>query len=123
MGSGEKTLVWYYDIAYIYTGGFGIQFSSTVKYVLLSCGFYTSFPTTLPSELEKHWVVEKHGYRTIIFCNGQLVLDITASSKTCYDPNFADTWDNYWSRNVDYIRFSSVYDTATHSYSIGWLIS
>ena len=123
VGSGDEILVWYYDEDKIYAGAIDIQFSSPVRYALLDCqGYYTPFPTSPPVDDTKHWVIQKHGYRTVILCNGELVLNITVSSDTCDHPDHADNWETYWRRDVDNIWFSSEYDTASDSFNIGWLL-
>ena len=119
-GSGDKTLIWYYDEEGRVAGGIVIWFTSPVKYMIGYCQQYvTTFPTSLPAEQDKHWVIEKRGNRTVIYCNGKQVLDITASSETCDNPYIGDTWDTYWGREVSKIKFPSQYDTATISYLIG----
>ena len=120
VGSDNYILVWYYDEDKIYAGGIGIQFSSPVMYALHYCQrYYSPFPTSPPVEDTKHWVIQKHGYRTVIFCNGELVLNITVSSDTCDSTKYADNWETYWRRNVDNIEFSSTHDTASDSFNIG----
>ena len=119
-GSGEETEIWYYNEEGRAAGGIGILFSSPVKYKLLYCQqYYTTFPTGLPSQQDKHRVIEKRGYRTVIYCNGKQALDITASSETCDNPKYADTWDTYWGKKMSKIEFPSQHDTATISYLIG----
>ena len=122
-GSDNQILVWYYDEDKTAAGGIGIWFSSPVKYGLLGCqNYYTPLPTSPPAEDTKHWVIQKHGYRTVIFCNGELVLNITVSSDRCDDPEYANTRETYWRRDVDGIEFSSEMDTASDSFNIGWLL-
>ena len=120
-GSGDKTLIWYYDEEGRRAGGIVISwFTSPVKYGLLNCQqYYTTFPTSLPAEQDKHWVIEKRGYSTVIYCNGKQVLDITSSSETCYDPDNTETWDTIWGQEVSSIEFSSEYDSATDFFYIG----
>ena len=121
--SGNKIVVWYYDEDKILAGGIIIRFSSPVMYALSYCQlYYTPFQTSPPVEDTKHWVIQKHGYRTVIFCNGELVLNITVSSDTCVDPYFANTWETYWRRDVDSVVFPSDWDTASVSFNIGWLL-
>jgi hypothetical protein len=120
LGSGDYTVIWFYDIDGRYAAGIGIEFSSTVKYVLHYCQWpYTTLPVRPPDEQVKHWVIEKRGLRTIVHCNGKQVLDMTASTKTCDDSDYTDTWATYWEREVSSIKFSSKYDTASDSYHIG----
>ena len=118
-GSGDETLIWYDDEEWRIAGGIDIWFTSPVKYLLVDCQYYTSFPLPVPAEQYKHWVIEKRGYRTVILCNGQLVLDIKASSETCDNPKYRDTWATNWGREVTSIKFPSRWDTATNLYYIG----
>ena len=118
-GSGDLTSIWYYNEDKIESGGIVILFTSPVRYGLLYCqGYYTLFPTSPPVEDTKHWIIQRHGYRTVIFCNGELVLNITASTNTC---DLADTWDTHWGRVQESILFPS-YDAASDSFHIGWLL-
>ena len=74
---------------------------------------------SLPAEIDKHWVIEKNGYRIRIRCNGVLVLDQTVSRGACDDPDYYDQ-SKYWGQKVSSIRFSigDYYDTATAYYYI-----
>jgi hypothetical protein len=63
-------------------------------------------------------VIEKRGLRTVVHCNGKQVLDIKASTKTCDNPKYTDTWATYWEREVSSINFPPR-DTASDSYHIG----
>ena len=119
-GSGDYTVIYCYNEEGRLAGGIGILFTSPIRFTLQHCQqYYTTFPTSLPTEQDKHWVIEKRGYSTVIYCHGKQVLDITASSETCDDPKYADTWATVWGREVSSITFSSQYDTATISYYIG----
>jgi hypothetical protein len=119
LGSGDKTVIWYRDVDGRYAGGIGIWFTSPVKYSLANCQLYTTLPVRPSDEQVKHWVIEKRGLRTILHCNGKQVLDITASTKTCDNPKYADTWATYWEREVSSMYFPSQHDKATDSYHIG----
>jgi hypothetical protein len=120
LGSGDYTVIWYYDVDGLVAGGIAIWFSSTVEYVLFNCQRpYSTLPVRPPDEQVKHWVIEKRGLRTILHCNGKQVLDITASTKTCNDPEYTDTWATYWEQDVSFIYFPSQRDKATDSYHIG----
>ena len=120
LGSDDYTVIWYYDVDGLVAGGISIWFSSTVEYSLPDCQqYYTTLPVRPPDEQVKHWVIEKRGLRTKVHCNGKQVLDITASNKTCDDPEEADTWATYWERDVSSIYFPSQHDKATDSYYIG----
>ena len=120
-GSGYMTVVGYYnDKEGLYAGGIEILFTYPVKYILVDCQKnYTTFPFSVPAEQYKHWVIEKRGYRTVMLCNGQLVLDITASSETRDDPRFNDTWATEWGREVTSIKFPSRIDNATNFHYVG----
>ena len=118
-GSGDRTMIWFYNDVGLYAGGIGIRFTSPVKYALLDCQYYTTFPLSVPTEQDKHWVIEKRSYRTVILCNGQLVLDITASFEACDNPKHADMWATYWGRDVTSMKFPSRWDTATNLYYVG----
>ena len=119
-GSGDKSVAWYYHgEEELYAGGIDIWFTSPVKYLLVDCQYYTSFPLPVPAEQYKHWVIEKRGYRTVMLCNGQLVFDITASFETCDNPKYNDTWATEWGREVTSIKFPSQWDTATDLYYVG----
>jgi hypothetical protein len=120
LGSGDWTVIWYRDVDRRVAGGIGIWFSSTVRYDLQHCQrYYTNLPVHPPDEQVKHWVIEKRGLRTIVHCTGKQVLDITASTKTCDNPKYTDTWATYWERGVSSIYFPSQHDTASDSYYIG----
>ena len=75
--------------------------------------FYIPFQTSVPAETDKHWVIEKRGYRTKVYCNGKQVLDITASSDTCGD----ERWNIEWGREVSTISLSA--ENLIASYYIG----
>ena len=117
-GSDEKTLILYSNEEGRMAGGIGIWFTSTIQYSLLGCGNYTNL-TGLPAEVDRDWVIEKRGYRTIVYCNSEQVVDKTVSSVTCDDPDYSDNWNTFWGRDVTKIAFLSEYDTASDSFYIG----
>ena len=124
-GSGDKTVILQYDgEKWGYAGGIGIWFTSQIKYLLPFCQKkWTPFPLSVPSEQDKHWVIVKRGYRTVVLCNNQLVLDITASSETCDNPYVVDTWATYWGRKVtnrEFLSWRSAND-AKNLYYVGEL--
>ena len=103
-------------------GGILIIFSNAVVCDLLFCHNMVKvhpLPSYLPAQIDKHWVIEKNGYRIRISCNGVLVLDQTASLTTCDEPKWYDQ-SKYWGQKVTSIRFSigDSYDTATEYYYI-----
>jgi hypothetical protein len=119
LGSGDYTVIWYYDVDGLVAGGINILFYSTVKYALLYCQLNTTLPVRPSDEQVKHWVIEKRGRRNVVHCNGKQVLDITASTKTCNKPDWTDAWATYWERDVSSIYFPSQYDKSSDSYHIG----
>ena len=104
-------------------GGILITFSNAVLYNLLFCHGtdMRPLPSELPAEIDKHWVIEKNGYRIRIRCNGVLVLDQTASGGTC-DPDYYESYDQseYWGQKVSGIKFrtTNFLDTASDYYYI-----
>jgi hypothetical protein len=118
VGSEDKTWIPYYDKEGREAGDISIWFRSPrVKYRLLYCqSIYTPFPPTLPTTVNKVWTIEMRGYRTRMFCNGVLVLDITVSDTTCYYWRY---WETEWGRDVGGILFHRDYDTASDMYMIG----
>ena len=85
-------------------GNVYLEFKSSPVYYLGDCTPYTHFPSTLPSDINKVWVIAKlPGPRITVQCNEVKVLDITTSDDTCSDSK----WRTYWSRHVEQIWFSS----------------
>jgi hypothetical protein len=117
VGSEDRTEIYYDDKEGREAGGISIRFSSPhVKYYLLHCqSYYTPSPPTLPTTVNKVWTIEKRGYRTRVFCNKVLVLDITVSDTTC---DWGD-WKTEWGRQVGGIKFHEYDDTASDIYMIG----
>ena len=98
-------------------GGISIWFKETVSEYKLGCqSDWTPLLANLPAETDKHWEVEKRGYRIIIHCNGKLVVNITATSKTC--SNINGNWNTFWGREVTKINLRG-YGSQTASYYIG----
>ena len=120
--SEDAILVLFYNKEKREVGGILIIFSNAVVCDLLFCHDLEKvrpLPSYLPAQIDKHWVIEKNGYRIRISCNGVLVLDQTASRGTCDEPTFYDQ-RKYWGQKVSSIRFSigDHYDTATNYYYI-----
>jgi hypothetical protein len=122
VGSEDRTVIRYFDKEGSYAGGIEISFTSPlVEYKLPYCQhFYTPFPTTLPTTVNKVWTIEKRRYRTRVFCNGLVVLDIILSDSTC-DMEYNSDWETYWERDVSVIKFDGEYDTASEQYRTGQL--
>ena len=116
-------LVQFYNKVEIPVGGIVISFSNVVVYNLLFCHDHDKdwlpLPSYLPAEKDRHWVIEKNGYRIRMHCNGVLVIDQTVSHRTCDNPKWYDQSKN-WGQKVTGIQFSvnGVYDTATNYYYI-----
>ena len=97
----------------------GYYFSSAVEYLLPHCqNRRAPFPEIVPEEADKHWLIERRGYRIVIHCNGKLVLNITVSTDTCDLPDYANTGDTVWRRRVS-SEFNSYWDTASDMFYIG----
>ena len=105
---------------YSLAGGVSLFFSSPPQYRLNYCmTSYNNFPTDLPSETDKVWTITKskvsEEIRVIIHCNDKEVLNVVLSDTTCSD----SSWRDFWSRDVEKIRFHSSYDTASDYYRAG----
>ena len=112
-GSGEEVIVTLYDTEGEGAGSFNFKFLSPPQYYLGWCMTSNSdLPSTLPSEVNKVWVITKFpGPRITIQCNGVTVVDITMSDDTCSD----SSWSKNWRRQVEQIRFFYG-DTASDQY-------
>ena len=124
MRSNDAILVLFYNKEEREVGGILIIFSNAVVYDLLFCHNMVKvhpLPSYLPAQIDKHWVIEKNGYRIRISCNGVLVLDQTASGGTC-DPDYYESYDQseYWGQKVTGIKFrtTNFLDTASDYYYI-----
>ena len=119
LGSDETVHVWFYssdDYNYRYAaGGVILHFTSTPKYQLGWCTYNTTnFSTALPNETDKVWrisLTRTSGIRLVIHCNEVEVLNILMSDSTCNE----EGWSEYWSRDVETIRFKNI-DTASDYY-------
>jgi hypothetical protein len=115
--SEDETAIYYYDKEGGDAGGIKIWFIyALLGYNLKNCqSSPTPFTHTVPTTVNKVWTFEKRGYRTRMFCNRVLVLEITVSDTTC-DHIY---WETYWGREVGGILFHREYDTASDMYMIG----
>ena len=111
-GSKERVIVDLYTAGGYQAGDVYLLLTSPPEYYLNYCTTSnTDLTTTLPSEVNKVWVITKlQGPRLTVQCNGKTVLDITLSD-TCSDSK----WREYWTRQVEQIKFRS-YDTASDEY-------
>ena len=95
-----------------------ISFSSTPQYYIGDCmSYWTNFPVSLPTEVEKVWRItlnRNSGIRLLIHCNNVEALNILMSSSTCY----YSSWSTYWSRTVGKVWFNYD-DTASDYYRAG----
>ena len=118
LGSAAKARIHFYDEEGYIAGGIYILFSSPARYALLFCQMWPQpFPTSIPAERNKHWMIEKRGNRTVIHCNGEQVLNVSVSSAFCDDGRFSESWAAIWGRGVSCIIFWL--DTASDFYYIG----
>ena len=90
-----------------------LQFTSPPQYHLTDCTTsYTDLPSTLPSDINKVWVITKlPGPRLTVQCNGVTVVNITMSD-TC----ISSDWKEYWSNKGGKIKFPRSSDTASDEY-------
>ena len=115
--SGDKLTLWYLDGAGVRSGGISLWFpDDAVKYKLVECSYYRVFPNELPSVREKEWMIQKLGYRTLIYCNGQKVVNTTTSEDSCRMPMFRDSWSTTWKREVKNIQFPGARNTASENF-------
>ena len=117
VGSGDVSAIWFYE-GESNIGGFSIFFSANIiTYMMGFCQdkSYHLFDTTLPTEQDKEWVIEKRGLRTIVYCNGRQVLSVTASVETCESTSF----EMVMGRDVNQIEISSMWDVASDFIYIG----
>ena len=120
MRSGDVSVIWYFTSTMDYAGGIAIwfkRFTSTVHYTLLSCNTWSPFPKKPPVRKNKVWIIEKRGFRTIIKCNEEKLLDITASSKTCNSTKYR--WETVLTDEVKFVTFPRKYDTASEVFYAG----
>ena len=120
IGSNEKVRVFFYNAQDEPAGGVILIFSSPPQYKLGWCSTSYNFPTTLPSGTDKVWTItltRSSGVTpsVVIHCNNKEVLNVVLSDSECYS---ISNWRDYWSRNVEKIKFDS-YDTASDYYRPG----
>ena len=117
IGSDEEVRVYFYDAQSDEpAGGVFLLFTSPPQYVLRWCSASnTDFPSTLPSETDKVWKITRSSGTpsVVIHCNNKEVLKVVLSDSTCSHSNW-----NYWSRDVEKIKFYSS-DTASDYYRPG----
>ena len=116
-GSYDTIVIRYSDDEGEYAGALVILFMVPGGYALM-CQLVRPFPTSLPTERDKHWMIEKRGNRTVLYCNGEQVLDDSVSSATCDDEDYFDTWVTIWGREVSSIHIERP-GAALVSYYIG----
>ena len=100
-GSEESVHVFLYTAGRVEAGEVYFKFSSSPVYYIGDCTSYTYFPATLPSDINKVWVITKlPGPKITLECNGVKVVDITMSDDTC---SISD-WSTVWRRQVEQIK-------------------
>ena len=117
-GSDEYLWLTFRNAQNEYAGGFAMKFSNTPEYMVLWCGYWTNFPTTLPTATYKIWKITlDRGSDTRVFvqCNEELVLNVLLSDQVCTSNNYRSSWSSYWSRIVTKIYFHGQ-DTASDYY-------
>ena len=121
VGNEERIKIWFYDVDLYQAGSFYIWFVSTnsVRYLLGECmRYYKSFPVRLHADQERTWMITKRGKTIKVYCNGNKVLEVAASSEICDNPEFSTTWATYYGREANAIYFPITH-TASDSYYIG----
>jgi hypothetical protein len=123
-GDGGWVAVTFYDDDDNYAGAFRISFEpdpgGQILYALGDCmEYFHYFQTSVPSERQKTWVLEKRGKTFRVYCNGKKVIDVTATTELCDHPECIDTWAIYYGRTVHSIKFKSELDSASNSYFMG----
>ena len=117
--SGNKLTIWYLTKYGKRSGGISLWFNSNgLKYKLVECGWYKLFQANLQTREENEWVIEKHGYRTIIHCNGKVVVNVTASKETCDMSPFNTTWPITWNQEVVKVKFPRSRNKGFEAFSI-----
>ena len=108
IGSKEQVNVNFYTAKEVLAGGVFIRFTSPPQYLLGWCTTWINFPTDLPSETDKVWMVFYNGTsserQVKIYCNEKEVLNAVITDSTCTSDN---SWSKYWSRDVEKIKFPS----------------
>ena len=116
-GSDKRVDIYFFNSEREITGGVILPFTSIPKYQLGWCTYSTTnFPIALPTDTNKVWKVSLtriSGIRLVIHCNDVEVLNILMSDSTCDD----ERWSEYWSRDVEKIRFKYS-DTASDCYRL-----
>ena len=119
LGGNDKVKVGFFYSEYnsAVAGGVTLHFTSTPQYELYKCTYSrTDFPADLPTGEEKVWKIsltKTSGIRLVIHCNEVEVLNILMSYSTCSD----SSWNNYWDRDMEKIRFDSL-DSASDYYRV-----
>ena len=102
-----------------YAGGVSLYFSYPPQYELLKCNSQSNLLTDLPAEKKKVWTItrssESGKERIVIHCNDKEVVNVVMSDTTCSESG----WSTYWSKDVEKIFFSPLYNTASDFYRAG----
>ena len=117
IGSNEIMNVWFVNAQGETAGAFILIFSSPPLYALNYCTrSYKNFPTALPSETDKVWMITRSSGTpsVVIHCNNKEILNVVLSDSTCDD----SVWKTLWSRDVKDIIFKSN-DGASDYYKLG----
>ena len=107
----------FYDSNGNSAGGITISFSNTPMFELFVCSSWYSFPSTLPTAVDKVWRISLTRTSDItlqIHCNDVEVVNFLLSGQMCNDDRYLD-WRSYWSKDVEKIGFD-IYDTASDYY-------
>ena len=122
VGSYEKVHVNFFNAQESTITGVQLLFSNPPQYYLGYCSnTMISFPTALPPETDKIWMitlVRTSDIRLMIHCNDKEVLNVVISDTTCS----YSSWSYLWSKDFEKMKFLSSGDTASDYYRAGKLI-
>ena len=110
-GSDDEIRVYMHDLQGTFITQFRVHFSTKMEYYVGSCMTYnTYFPTQPPDDVDKIWKFTKTSTAFIMSCNGVEVLNYVFSESSYGD------CVQYWSRDVEKIKFHANSDTASDYY-------
>ena len=115
LNSNEVLSVGFYSASSdVISGGFIVQFGSTLTYVIMGCSNSAAFDSTPTSDEDKIWRITEKNDHTMLYvhCNDELVLSFT----------YADglsSCASFYSGDMARLKFGALTpDTASDSYRI-----
>ncbi|KAL5260572.1 hypothetical protein ACHWQZ_G010652 [Mnemiopsis leidyi] len=121
IGSDETAKISYLNELGEDAGGIEFRFGKLPQYAIDHCsdGFKSfNFHSDSDSPIRVRntvniWLIEKRGFKTIIFLNGRQILDFTVSSTWCVGP-----WEAYWGRKASRLQFQGAWNVGSNYYMI-----